>query len=86
MIKRKEFTTKFALSMIKFYQGSTFFHQFLARSLLLSDKNCRFEPTCSQYTYEAVEKYGLWRGTWIGFKRIIRCHPWSEGGYDPLKK
>jgi putative membrane protein insertion efficiency factor len=46
---------------------------------------CRFEPTCSQYTMQAVEKYGAFRGTWLGAKRILRCQPFSKGGYDPVK-
>jgi len=45
---------------------------------------CRFTPTCSRYTYQAVEKYGALRGLWLGLKRIIRCHPWNKGGDDPL--
>jgi len=46
---------------------------------------CRFEPTCSVYMMEAVEKYGAIRGTWMGVKRILRCQPFSKGGYDPVK-
>lgn len=46
---------------------------------------CRFTPTCSQYTYEAVEKYGLLKGLLLGLKRILRCHPGAAGGDDPLK-
>jgi hypothetical protein len=45
---------------------------------------CRFEPTCSQYMAEAVEKYGAIRGTWMGIKRILRCQPFCRGGYDPI--
>jgi uncharacterized protein len=44
---------------------------------------CRFEPTCSVYFIEAVKKYGTFRGTFKGIGRILRCHPWSHGGYDP---
>lgn len=44
---------------------------------------CRFEPTCSVYFIEAVKKYGAVRGTLMGGWRILRCHPWSHGGYDP---
>jgi uncharacterized protein len=44
---------------------------------------CRFQPSCSQYVIDAVRKYGPLRGAWRGAKRISRCHPWNEGGYDP---
>jgi len=46
--------------------------------------SCRFEPTCSRYTYQAIDKYGLIRGSWMGFKRVLRCNPFSHGGYDPV--
>ena len=45
---------------------------------------CRFTPTCSVYAYEAIEMYGAARGSWMGFRRLCRCHPMSAGGFDPV--
>ena len=45
--------------------------------------HCRFDPTCSQYAIDAINKYGPWRGGWRTLKRIARCHPWGGKGYDP---
>lgn len=50
----------------------------------LLGRNCRFYPTCSDYTYQAIEKYGLIKGVYLGLKRILRCNPFNPGGYDPL--
>jgi len=46
---------------------------------------CRFYPTCSEYFIQALEKYGIFKGSYLGIRRILRCHPWNPGGYDPLK-
>ena len=64
-----------ALAIIRFYQ------RFISPLL---GSNCRFHPTCSQYTYEAIQKYGLLKGGTMGAKRIGRCHPWHKGGFDPV--
>ncbi len=63
------------LELIKLYQSTV---------SKVTPPACRFEPTCSHYTYEAIQRYGLVKGSWLGAKRIGRCHPWSEGGYDPV--
>jgi putative membrane protein insertion efficiency factor len=67
---------KIALIAIRFYQQavSPYF-----------PPSCRYYPSCSAYTYEAVEKYGFLRGLYFGVKRIFRCHPFHPGGYDPVK-
>ncbi|MGB5622727.1 MAG: membrane protein insertion efficiency factor YidD [Gammaproteobacteria bacterium] len=47
-------------------------------------QNCRYHPSCSQFAVEAVERHGPIRGTWMALRRVGRCHPWHEGGYDPV--
>lgn len=67
---------KMALFAIRIYRA--------AISPLLGP-NCRFAPTCSEYSMEAVEKYGVLSGAWFSLKRFAKCHPFHPGGFDPLK-
>jgi len=48
-------------------------------------QSCRFTPTCSEYSIDAINKYGPFKGCYLSFKRILRCHPFHPGGYDPVK-
>jgi len=59
-------------------------YQLFISPIMLPGK-CRFVPTCSQYFIQAVEKYGPFRGSVLGIRRLLKCHPFHEGGYDPLK-
>lgn len=71
------------LGLIRLYQKTlSFDHGIIGK--IFGERFCRFYPTCSEYSYQAIERYGILRGSWIGCKRIIRCHPWNDGGYDPL--
>lgn len=67
---------KICMALIRFYQ--------LAISPYLPN-SCRYTPSCSQYTLEAIDRYGAIKGTFMGAKRILRCHPFAKGGYDPVK-
>ncbi|HEY0407089.1 MAG TPA: membrane protein insertion efficiency factor YidD [Pyrinomonadaceae bacterium] len=64
------------VSLLRFYKA--------AISPLLPP-SCRFVPTCSEYAREAIERYGALRGSWMGARRLARCHPFHPGGYDPVK-
>lgn len=70
---------KVLINMILFYQHH------ISDFLKYKGVQCKFYPSCSEYTKQAIEKYGSMKGCWLGFKRILRCNPFSKGGYDPLK-
>lgn len=69
--------------MKKFFILLIFFYQKFISPLLGS--NCRFYPTCSAYSIEAIEKYGIINGIFLTIKRLLRCHPFNKGGYDPVE-
>jgi len=74
---------KIVLSLIKIYQKT------LSRdtgwlAFFYSERTCRFHPTCSEYSYQAIERFGLVKGGYLGLRRILKCHPWSEGGIDEI--
>lgn len=73
---------RIALFLIRFYQKTlSLDHSWI--SFIVSERFCRFDPSCSEYAYQAIDKFGVIKGGWLGLKRICRCHPWNEGGYDP---
>lgn len=73
-----------ALKMIKLYQRTLSFDHGPMKDLFPGGF-CRYQPTCSQYTYDAIKKYGLIKGGLMGGWRILRCNPWSKGGHDHVK-
>jgi len=78
------FARQIALKLIKLYQKTLSFDHGIF-SFLFPRGFCRFKPTCSEYGYEAILKYGIIRGGLKAFWRILRCNPFSRGGFDPLK-
>lgn len=72
----KKLLKNFLLASIRFYQ------KFLSPLKIYT--HCIYTPTCSQYAIEAIEKYGPFKGMFLAFKRILRCHPFAKGGYDPV--
>ncbi|WP_312045369.1 membrane protein insertion efficiency factor YidD [Anaerotignum sp.] len=71
----REMVKKLFLLLIRFYQ--------VGISPLIGP-HCRFTPTCSQYAFIAISRYGIFKGTYLAVRRILKCHPFHEGGYDPV--
>ena len=76
---------KLLLFLIRAYQKTLSLNHGIL-SYVVSERFCRFYPSCSEYAYQAIEKFGVLKGGWLGLKRIARCHPWNPGGNDPLQK
>ena len=70
----------FTTILIKFIKG----YKFLISPVL--GNSCRYLPTCSEYSIEALKTFGFFKGLFLSIKRILSCHPWKDGGYDPIKK
>jgi uncharacterized protein len=68
---------KIAIAPVRFYQMTI---------SPLTGSNCRHEPTCSQYTIESIREWGAIKGTWLGMRRLSKCHPWGTHGHDPVPK
>ncbi len=75
---------QFALFTIRFYQKVLSFDTGYAGKLIPLGKTCRFTPTCSEFAYQAIDRYGILYGSWLAIGRILRCHPWNPGGWDPV--
>jgi len=74
---------KIVLGLIRIYQKTiSLDHGIFSRFSHMT--GCRFHPTCSEYTYQAVDRFGIFKGIWMGSKRVLRCHPWNPGGFDPI--
>lgn len=76
---------KIELQLIKGYQKTLSLDHGLLGKIYINHRTCKFTPTCSEYGYEVVEKYGVLKGTYLAVKRIIKCNPWAiPGQYDPV--
>lgn len=75
MMNLRRIPALLAIGLVKLYQGM--FSPYLPNA-------CRYSPTCSQYMIEAIQRFGLWKGGWLGLKRLARCNPWGGHGHDPV--
>ena len=73
------------LIFIKIYQKTLSLDHGFAGKIFPNTRICIYTPSCSEYSYQAISKYGAIKGTYLGIKRILSCAPWGKGGYDPLR-
>lgn len=83
--KVTHFPRKLAILLIKVYQKTLSFDHSFWGKIIKPHGQCRFYPTCSSYALNSIDKYGIFKGIYLSLRRIVRCHPLSKGGYDPLK-
>ena len=70
--------------MYKLYRKFSPYLKAISTNLGISRGSCRYSPTCSLYARQAFKKYGLLKGAWLSVIRLLKCHPWSKGGYNPV--
>ncbi len=75
---------KIIISLIKIYQKAEVFELPALKALSLTEVSCRYSPTCSDYMIGSINRFGVFKGLYLGTKRILRCHPFSKGGFDPV--
>ena len=75
---------KFILATIRLYQKFLNLNNPIMRAFFGVNSGCRFSPTCSDYMYQAIDRHGIITGLNLGVRRILRCHPWTQGGFDPV--
>jgi hypothetical protein len=80
----KHYSRYLVIKILKIYQKTLSFDHGLLK-VLMPYGRCRFRPTCSDYAIQAVEKYGIVKGGFMAAWRVLRCNPWSKGGWDPVK-
>jgi putative membrane protein insertion efficiency factor len=74
------------LATLRLYQKILSFDHGFAKHLVPSGGRCRYYPSCSEYGYRAIERFGVWRGGWLALRRVLRCHPFVPGGVDEVPK
>lgn len=84
-VRYAEDMKRFLLSLIRLYQKTLSLNHGVL-GWIVSERFCRFYPSCSEYTYQAIDRFGVLRGSWLGLRRMVRCHPWNPGGVDDVPR